>query len=451
MKQVFDINRLNRIWKDTQSDAIFSKDQSYNWNDFLSSVIDLTNKLKADKRSDWALFSEDIGLFSTAFMALVYAKKNIHLYGLLPKREKLSTDIGILCDSEQSDLIITLSKLSNDKIISEKDMAELNYSSSQKVILHTSGSTGKSKEIRKELHHVEREAKFLAKYLYHDMKEVSFYTTVGPQHIYGLLFASVLPISHGLRSYNKQLSYPESLEHITSEKCFLIASPAFLKRLKDTNLSLGDKKPFKRVFSSGGFLPDEVAETTSSLLNCKITQIYGSTETGGIAFKESPLEKTWTPFSCVDLKAQENATMLKSPFIINDSYQLDDIIEFNKDGSFNLVGRNDSIVKIEEKRVALNEVENKLLESQLVLDVVVMAMETNRQFLVVAMELNKKALDKFKDYEKKDINAYFRKYLSDYFHKTTLPKKWRYLDKLPRNSVGKLDKEAALNLFKDNN
>ena len=45
------------------------------------------------------------------------------------------------------------------------------------------------------------------------------------------------------------------------------------------------------------------------------------------------------------------------------------------------------------------------------------------------------------------LNYLLRKYLLDYFEPVLLPRKWRYLDRLPFNSQGKLNKKEIYNLF----
>ena len=95
----------------------------------------------------------------------------------------------------------------------------------------------------------------------------------------------------------------------------------------------------------------------------------------------------------------------------------------------------------------MTEVENRILDSGLVSDVKVIAMEDRRQYLAAAIELNAQGNAKFADCKKLEINKFFHKYLMQYFENVVIPKKWRFLDKLPTDVQGKKHKEDIKALF----
>ena len=107
-------------------------------------------------------------------------------------------------------------------------------------------------------------------------------------------------------------------------------------------------------------------------------------------------------------------------------------------------------VKIEEKRISLTEVENRILQTGLVKDVCVIAMSDRRQYLAAAIVFNEEGKKKFADWKKFDINMYFHDYLIDFFENVVLPKKWRYLDELPMDLQGKKKKQDIEALFTKN-
>lgn len=64
----------------------------------------------------------------------------------------------------------------------------------------------------------------------------------------------------------------------------------------------------------------------------------------------------------MQFQAEGDAFRLFSPLIAEDNGMLlDDILQFSEDGQFHLMGRRGRIVKIEEKRISLREVEQRLL------------------------------------------------------------------------------------------
>ena len=127
------------------------------------------------------------------------------------------------------------------------------------------------------------------------------------------------------------------------------------------------------------------------------------------------------------------------------------MVEINDDGKFILKGRADSIVKIEEKRISVTEVETRLLESGLVQDCCVVPMSDRRQYLAAAVVINDKGNQKFATTEKYLINRFFHDYLLQYFENVVLPKKWRFLDKLPMDIQGKKKKAEIQKLFAPQN
>ena len=74
-------------------------------------------------------------------------------------------------------------------------------------------------------------------------------------------------------------------------------------------------------------------------------------------------------------------------------------------------------------------------------------MEDRRQYLAAALEFNSKGKEKFEDVKKLEINKFFHDYLMQYFENVVIPKKWRFLEKLPTDVQGKIHKEEIKALF----
>ena len=179
-------------------------------------------------------------------------------------------------------------------------------------------------------------------------------------------------------------------------------------------------------------------------------EIYGSTETGGIAYRQSKNGPVWTPVEVCKMSVAENGCLnIKSSYILEaDGFTTGDLVELYDDGRFLLQGRADSIVKIEEKRISLPEVENRLKQTGLLQDVRVVPMDGKRQYLAAAIVLNNAGREKFAGATKLSINNYFTDFLSQFIETTVLPKKWRYLEELPQNTEGKIRVRDIQTLFK---
>jgi acyl-coenzyme A synthetase/AMP-(fatty) acid ligase len=314
------------------------------------------------------------------------------------------------------------------------------------IIFYTSGTTGRPKSVHKYFYQLDAECKVLADYFGEKCKGSVFCRTVSPYHIYGLLVSVLLPIRLGCPIKSDILEFPESLNSLQGQKTVLVSSPAFLKRIKSEN-----RLDAAAVFCSGGVLHKEDAENASKALGTWPIEIYGSTETGGIAYRESKNGLEWRPFSVCKLEAAENACLkVQSPYIAEpDGFLTGDLAEFLENGNFLLKGRADSIVKIEEKRISLPEVENRIRESGLVQEASVVPLMHPRQCLGAAIALNEEGKSKFRDFTVSQKNAYFRNFLAGFLEGVTIPKRWRYLEALPQDSQGKIKAGEIKSLFED--
>ena len=178
-------------------------------------------------------------------------------------------------------------------------------------------------------------------------------------------------------------------------------------------------------------------------------EIYGSTETGGIAYRQSKNGPVWTPFEVCKMSVAENGCLnIKSSYILEaEGFTTGDLVDLYDDGRFLLKGRSDSIVKIEEKRISLPEVENRLKQTGLVQDVRVVPMVGKRQYLAAAIVLNEAGREKFAGLPKLTINNFFHDHLLKFIENTVSPKKWRYLEELPQNTEGKIRMRDIQSLF----
>ena len=141
---------------------------------------------------------------------------------------------------------------------------------------------------------------------------------------------------------------------------------------------------------------------------------------------------------------------MESPYIYDEGgFSTADLVKLEEDGRFTLLGRIDSIVKIEEKRISLPEVEMRLRQTGLVQDVRVIAMAGKRQYLAAAIALNCDGKEKFKDAAKLEMNKFFRNFLSQYLESTVIPKRWRFPERLPQDAMGKIKTADIKALFED--
>lgn len=322
------------------------------------------------------------------------------------------------------------------------------------LVVHTSGSTGTPQAIPKTLANLLREVDTLERLFGPAMGECQIIATVSHQHIYGLLFRVLWPLSAGRAIHALPLKYPEQMaQELGRAPCVLVASPAHLKRLPEHIDWSGCAPMLRAVFSSGGVLPVEASAAAARLMGQAPTEIYGSSESGGIAWRRRLPGSTgaWEPMPGVEWRAAPDGGELeiRSAHAGPDWLRMQDRVEPGGGGRFMLAGRSDRLVKIEEKRISLDAIEAAMLASGLVLEARVILcpeVQGERQSLAafaVPSEQGRALLAE----GKMALNRRLREKLAGMVEAVALPRRWRYLDQMPVNAMGKTTQAQLLALL----
>ena len=317
-----------------------------------------------------------------------------------------------------------------------------------RLSLCTSGSSGEPKRIDKTLRQLANEVEALEQLWGADLGEACIIGSVATQHIYGLLFRVLWPLCAGRPFVRRQLAFSEDLQRASREyPAFAwVASPALLKRMGD-NLDWPALSAVRRVFSSGGALPSEAAQSLHQRLQQWPTEILGSSETGGIAWRQG--ESLWQPFAGVQLSQDsDGALLITSPYLPAGHVEHSaDAARIAADGRFELLGRLDRIVKLEEKRISLPMLEQALAAHDWVAEARLGVVQENRASLGALLVLSESGLFALREHGRRDLTETLRKHLSQHCEALALPRRWRLLRQMPLNSQGKLaqaDVEALL-------
>jgi acyl-coenzyme A synthetase/AMP-(fatty) acid ligase/3-hydroxymyristoyl/3-hydroxydecanoyl-(acyl carrier protein) dehydratase len=447
------------------------------WKDFLDDSAKLRRTIRETPGDTWLLHCEDCWYFLTAFTALLQCKKEILLTANISPgyigeiRFSRSPGIPFLTDQifspgpgeEALANAIHIPSVLNEAPAEGWEEIPPIDADETSIVMYTSGSTGKPKAVLQRLTEFETDNRFILSKWGEEFLKRRLCSTVSQHHIYGLLFSILLPFTAGVPFRRKRIEFPEEFEKLTDTEYMIITVPAFLKRA--VNLipfksnrnevhaelespgALGLKSPW--IFTSGGVLTPETAKKTREVFGFWPVEVYGSTETIGIAWRQSKNGPEWTPFDNAQISlSEESCLIIRSPYIKDPAgFVTADMAEILDDGRFLLKGRIDSVVKIEEKRISLTEVESRILQSGLAADVCVVPMDERRQYLAAALVFNEAGKEKFKNREKREINRYFREYLLAFFENLVLPKRWRYLDALPLDPQGKKKRPEIQALF----
>ncbi len=428
------------------------------WKDFLIDTAKMRRYIEGTGADEFILHCEDYWYFLCTFVALLQCQKAAYLTQNITANfmaDVRKPGMVFLTDqkSEISDAVSIANIVEESEIPAEQEYRTTPEIDGEKtrIFLFTSGSTGKPKAVPQRMKEFEEDNAFIISKWAKEFTERKLITTVSQHHIYGFLFGISLPFTLGTPFRRHRVEFPEEFEKLTDVSYILIATPAFLKRTVEVEDKLAMKDVW--IFTSGGAVSPELAVQTEKVFGFCPLEVYGSTETSGIAYRQQNKDQlVWTPFANAKIWLGEDGCLrIISPYIKNpEGFATADLAEIFDDGRFLLKGRSDSIVKIEEKRISMTEVEGRLLETGLVEDVKVVAMSNDvRQYLAAALVLNEKGREQFKNSEKYIINRYFHDFLMKYFENVVIPKKWRFMDKLPTDVQGKKHKLEIMALFEE--
>lgn len=318
-----------------------------------------------------------------------------------------------------------------------------------RLVLCTSGSSGEAKLIDKTLRQLANEVEALEALWGADLAGATLVASVSAQHIYGLLFRVLWPLCAGRPFVRRAQPFAEDIQQASLEAGDFawIASPALLKRMGD-NLDWPALRGVRRVFSSGGALPADAAAELQQRLGQWPTEIYGSSETGGIAWRQGGA--LWQPFAGVELgRDEEGALNLASPYLpAGHREQTSDAVRIDADGRFELLGRLDRIVKLEEKRISLPMLEQALGEHPWVAEARLGVVQEGRAFLGALVALSTEGIHALRNQGRRTVTETLRRHLAGHCETIALPRRWRLLRQLPWSSQGKLPQALVENLVK---
>jgi acyl-coenzyme A synthetase/AMP-(fatty) acid ligase len=331
----------------------------------------------------------------------------------------------------------------------EANVVSLDDSRAPWIHFYTSGSSGHPKLIEKPLSSLEAETLYWCERFEGQADRIC--GTVSHQHIYGFLFRFLLPIlSKTLGADSAALAWEVLLGPSNSaNNTLIVSSPAHLTRLppKDTL----DGHTISICLSSGAPLPFEAAHNVEDLMGVLPIEIFGSTETGGVASRQQHTQnEAWEALPHIRIsQSHEEELLIASPlFTTSDPLPMGDKAKLIDDRKFQLLGRMDLIAKVEGKRVSLTRVSDLLLSHPHIDDAIAVVTEQNGRerlsAVIVPNDEGRRALIE---------NGTFRysrsigRALSDNLEPSEIPKRWRFVNDIPLNSQSKKSRLDIAKLF----
>lgn len=420
----------------------------------------------------WALFAEDTFDFACALFGAWHAGKTVLLPGDM--QDDTVARLRGLVDGFLGDLPGALARPAPAR---RAAFAPLDRAATE-LVVYTSGTNGEPLAIAKKLAQLDAEVHALETRFgalcdtglapvnlapetmagLHDpaadVETPTIWATVTHQHIYGLLFRVLWPLAAGRPFAAQRLVFNEEIAQHVHGPAVLVASPAHLRRLPEAIDWSPVRAGLRAVFSSGGPLPPEAADATLALLGAAPVEVYGSSETGGVAWRQRARHgDTWQPLPGIEFRVEDGELAVRSPHLPDlEWFHTADRATPAADGmdGFELHGRADRIVKIEEKRVSLTALEQRLATSDDVAEARVLMLADERPVVDAAgvvlphavrpaavVALSEAGRAKLARVGKPALVGELRALLLSAIDRVALPRRWRLVDALPVNAQGK--------------
>lgn len=304
------------------------------------------------------------------------------------------------------------------------------------MVLYTSGSSGPPKAVAKSWRQLVAETRALARH-WPARQALVVLGSVGTNHMFGLPFRVLWPLSAGHLLDRPQRAYPEELHQasLPHERVIWITTPALLRRVEqriDWSVLHGR---MAAIYVAGSPLPPALSHDIETACGCRPTEIYGSTETGVIATRAG--SEAWQFLNGVHAGLNdEGALWVDSPWTAHGREQTADAAAILPQG-LRLQGRIDRIVKLEEKRIGLPAIEAVLAEHAFVAEAHV-GQKAGAARLTALIVPSEAGLNALRNGGRRAVTDALRQHVMGRIPTVGVPRFWRLLRHLPWNAQGKL-------------
>ncbi|MBR9985090.1 MAG: DUF4445 domain-containing protein, partial [Desulfosarcina sp.] len=258
-------------------------------------------------------------------------------------------------------------------------------------------------------------------------------------HIYGLLYSLLVPLAASARVVAQTPSFPEAIkgQMAATSPTIFVSVPVHYRALRENPPGKGS---LRLAFSSAGPLAEADATAFFRATGVDLVEIYGSTETGGIATRiRSKGEAGFTPYRCIQWRVAGERLDVRSAFLSRELpvrssgwFTVADRVNAHGSECFVVTGRTDHIVKVGGNRVDLEKVRRAIMDIAGVDDALALAnpVETGRDQEVIALVVGRVSGD--------DIRASLENVLAPH----EKPRRIRTVDQIPMGATGKIDRRA---------
>ena len=304
------------------------------------------------------------------------------------------------------------------------------------AFVFTSGSTGTPVPHRKTWSSLTADVREAPARLGLGARPCAIVATVPPQHMYGLENSILVALLNGHALCAERPFYPADIAAVLAgvpRPRVLVSTPVHLRTLMGSGVEL---PPLDLVISATAPLAVQLALEVEARCDCELLEIYGTTETGQIASRRPTAGAEWRLWPGVVLSKRGEETWVLGGHV-EEPKRLYDVLELTGKDTFMLQGRIADLVNIAGKRSSLAYLNHQLNSIPGVLDGAFFhADEPDGERADVARV---GACAVAPGLDATGLMAQLRQRIDPVF----LPRPLLLVERLPRNSTGKL-LQAAL-------
>lgn len=312
----------------------------------------------------------------------------------------------------------------------------------------TSGSTGKSQPHEKHwgafLASVRLNGAAIRAALSAEMRHMPFALTctVPSHHMYGVELSALLTLFGGMSLHADRPLFPADVARALGETPaprVLVSTPLHLRALAESEM---DYPPIAAIVCATAPLEATLAQRIEARLGAPLVEMFGATETCVIAARRTAHDPAWQLYEGFDVTPHAGYTEVNAAWFARPQ-RLQDVLEPQADRRFVLRGRNSDLVEVAGKRGSLADITRRLCAVPGVSDAIAFQPEgasgvANR---VAALVVSSAATAQ-------DIGSAL---LSGGLDPVFLPRPLTFVERIPRDQVGKVPRSQLLALAQAQN
>jgi acyl-coenzyme A synthetase/AMP-(fatty) acid ligase len=381
-------------------------------------------------------------LFAVGFAACLVSGKvsllpSTHTPEVIRQLSQFAPDVICLTDATHCDIDLPRVALTVDPRMGRAAPWAVPQVDAARAVAYvfTSGSTGTPLPHRKTWRSLTADVHEGAARLRLGGKPSAIVATVPPQHMYGLESSLLLPLLNGHALCAERPFYPADIAGVLAgvpRPRILVSTPVHLRALMGSGVELPQ---VDLVVSATAPLALQRAREVEARCDCDLLEIYGTTETGQIASRRSAVGAEWRLWPGVVLSKQAEETWALGGHV-EESKRLYDVLELTGKDTFMLHGRIADLVNIAGKRSSLAYLNHQLNSIPGVLDGAFFHADALDGERADVARVGACAVAPGLDV------AWLMAQLRQRVDPVFLPRPLLLVERLPRNSTGKLPQDA---------